>query len=109
MAKTKTLVLCKFNNRYSPINTGMYINYTFLDTDTGLLLECAVDSNFRNFARWQSIVNDPDPIGIYSNLIVTKKRTKEGLYIISADSYPQLEERMTIDQLIEMIKMVLDK
>jgi hypothetical protein len=87
----------------------MYINYTFLDTDTGLLLECAVDSNFRNFANWQNIVNDPDPIGIYSNLVVTKKRTKEGLYIISADSYPQLEERMTIDQLIEMIKIVLDQ
>ena len=105
MKKTATLVLCKRSDRYSPINTGIYILFTFFDVDTGELLECAVDSSYRNFSHWNNIINDPLPIGIYSNLIVTKRKTKDGLKIVSADSYPQLQEKMTMDQLIQLIEI----
>jgi len=108
MSTLKTLVLVKRNDRYSPINTGMYINLTWFDADTGTLLECAIDSNYRNFNNWRKITDDPEPWGIYSHLAVTKKRTKEGLYVISADSYPQLVERATIEQIVELMKIVLE-
>ena len=108
MSKTRTLVLVKRSDRYSPINTGMFIEYTFFDVDTGDLLVTNIDSNYRNFNNWYTIVNNPEPWGIYSNLVVTNKRTKKGLKIVSADSYPQLEELATIDQIIELIKIATE-
>lgn len=105
MSKTRTLVLCKREDRYSHLNTGHYIKFTFFEVETGELLECSVDSTYKNWKHWQDIINDSDPIGIYHNLIVTNKRTKAGLKIVSADSYPQLSERMTVDQLIELIEL----
>lgn len=79
--------------------------YTWYCLEDGLFYETTVDRTFRNWARsgWQELSTDPAPWGIYTNLRRTRKVTREGMPVITADSHPRLHSRTTRDEAIEIV------
>lgn len=69
--------------------------FTFYRMDNGLLYETTVDNTYDNFKRngWDHLVVDDNPWGIYTGLKTTSRTTKDGLPVVSADSYPVIQTR----------------
>ena len=66
-----------------------------------------VDESYRNFTRsnWHNLCSDSTtPYGIYTGLVRTARRTRAGVRVVSADSYPQRIEPLTRDELIAVIE-----
>jgi hypothetical protein len=61
---------------------------TFYCLDDKTLWEMTVDPTYDNFKRsgWDRVVRDPNSYGIYTHLKRTKRKTREGTPIVSADS-----------------------
>ena len=65
-----------------------------------------VDTSYRNYTRsgWDRIVAQDQPYGLYSGLIKTKRRDRDGQPVVSADSHPQLIEPFTADEVFNYVE-----
>jgi hypothetical protein len=71
-----------------------------------------VDESYRNFTRsgWHTLCLDSTtPYGIYTGLVRTRRRTRAGVRVVSADSYPQRIEPLTRDDVIARIESKIVK
>lgn len=102
-------VLVSKTQHYSHRNGGHYWKLEFLDTTTGELLETLVDQSYDNWINWRNTISDTNALGIYRNLKLTTRRTKSGSRVISADSTPELVERLTGDEIQLLLEAVLSQ
>jgi hypothetical protein len=80
-------ILVNIEESISHLNGGRYWRLTFISLDDGTRHEMTVDPAYTNFKRsgWNHIVEDPYPFGVYGGLKRTKKTTKKGMPVVSAD------------------------
>lgn len=111
MSKSKqTLVLVAIEELHSTLNLGRYYRIEWLDVDTCQILQTSVDSQYNNYRHWRTIVeNNHIPYGIYSNLILTDKRTRSGYGVISADSIAHLDEELTPEQVELLVEALVEE
>ena len=69
---------------------------TFYCLDDRTLWEMTVDPTYDNFKRsgWDHVVRDSDSYGVYTDLKRTRRKTREGTPIVSADSAARLTVRL---------------
>ena len=79
--------------------------YVWYSMSRGLLAETTVDNSFRNWRRrgWEALAQDTAPWGIYSELEWTDRVTREGMPVITADSRPRLEQRLSRQLALEVM------
>jgi hypothetical protein len=84
---TNEYILVDITESVSHLNGGRYWRLTFMSLDDGTTHEMTVDPAYTNFKRsgWNHIVEDPYPYGVYGGLKRTKKVTKKGIPVVSAD------------------------
>lgn len=100
-------LLTKIEHEFGKLNSNSIHKIYFLDLEDMQEYVTIVDESFRNFTRsnWHTLCYYQDtPYGIYTGLVRTAKRTKAGVPVISADSYPQMIEPLTKDELIAVIE-----
>jgi len=65
---------------------------TFYCVDDGTFHEMTVDSSYRNFTRsgWNHVVESDSPWGVYLGLKRSRRVTRQGRSVVSADSRVQV-------------------
>jgi len=76
-------------------NGVTFWRFTFYCLSDGLFYETTVDNTYDNFRKsgWDHLADDPCPWGVYTGLTRTKRRTREGMPVITADSLPRIQTR----------------
>ena len=76
-------------------NGVTFWRFTFYCLEDGLFWETTVDNTYDNFKKsgWDHLADDPNPWGVYTGLTRTKRTTREGMPVITADSKPRVETR----------------
>lgn len=100
-------LLTKIEHEFGKLNSNSIHRIYFLDLEDMEEYVTIVDESFRNFTRsnWHTLCYYQDtPYGIYTGLVRTAKKTKAGTPVISADSYPQMIEPLTREELIAVIE-----
>jgi hypothetical protein len=105
----KPYVLVNKTRHHSHKNGGYYYRLEFLDTETGELLETLVDELYDNYQHWKSVIESATSYGIYENLKLTKRTTKAGVRVISADSTPLLVHKLSRDEVQQVLESVLNE
>ena len=70
-------------------NTINYPELKRVDPEDLTVYMMVVDSSYRNYSRWQHIINTHS-LGAYTGLRRTNRTDKTGQFVMSADSTPQL-------------------
>ena len=83
-------LLVKLQKQRSIINQCPMYRITWYCLDTGKIYESTIDESYANYKNWKNLVESAKPFGAYENLKKSKKTTKAGIPVISADSKPQL-------------------
>lgn len=80
--------------------------FEFYCLDDCRLWEMTVDNSYANWRRsgWDRVTEDADPWGVYQDLRLTKRVTREGRPIITADSPARMEIRLTRDECVALIE-----
>ena len=74
----------------SRLTGGDYWRLYFVCVQTQAHAVIDVDSTMKNFAKWQHIITDENPYGLYTNLKQHATRvTKHNDHVITADSEPE--------------------
>jgi len=83
-------ILIDLSEQASRLNGGTMWRLTFYSIDDGTVHEMTVDSTYRNFARqgWDQVVVSPNPWAVYTGLRRTRRVTRQGTPVITADSHP---------------------
>ena len=92
-------ILVNIEQSTSHLNGGRYWRLTFVSLDDGTTHEMTVDPDYNNFKRsgWNHVVADPYPYGVYTGLKRTKKQTKKGTPVVSADGKARIVYRCEND------------
>jgi hypothetical protein len=96
---TNEYILVNIEESISHLNGGRYWRLTFVSLDDGTTHEMTVDPAYTNFRRsgWNHIVADPYPYGCYTGLKRTRKTTKKGTPVVSADGKARIVYRCRDD------------
>lgn len=100
-------LLTRIEHEFGRLNSNSIHRIYWLDLEDMEEYVTVVDESYRNFTRsgWHALCYYSDtPYGIYTGLVRTAKKTRAGVSVISADSYPQLIEPLTRDELIAVIE-----
>jgi hypothetical protein len=76
---------------FSKLNQCPMWRITWYCVDDNTIWEMTVDESYRNWDHWRPFVANPS-WGVYSGLRRTKRVTREGVRVVSADTRPQLIE-----------------
>jgi hypothetical protein len=97
---TNEYILVNIEESVSHLNGGRYWRLTFVSLDDGTTHEMTVDPAYTNFRRsgWNHVVADPYPFGCYTGLKRTKKTTKKGVPVVSADGPARIIYRCVNDE-----------
>lgn len=109
MTESGLWILADCAENRSQLNGGRFWRLTFVNADTGETTEMTVDPAYNNFkkAGWDHVVADAYPYGIYSGLKRTKKKTKRGVPVVSADGPARLIYRCeNDDELARLIETI---
>jgi len=100
-------ILTDITPKLGHLNNTYIYDITFVDLVDLEVYMCVVDESYRNFIRshWDSIVTGSIPYGLYTGLRKTVRRDRDGLAVISADSYPQLIEPMTESEVFRVLEI----
>ena len=84
----------------SPRSGHPTYHLVWIDYDTLETLVTDVDTTMRNYLLkgWRQVLQQPEPLGLYTNLEVTR-RTSNGLRVITADSRPVQAGVLTPDEI----------
>ena len=76
-------------------NGVTFWRFTFYCLEDGQFWETTVDNTYDNFHKsgWNLLVDDDMPYGIYTGLTRTRRFTREGFPVITADSRPRITSR----------------
>ena len=105
----KTLILADVTTKIGHLNGSYIHDVTLLCPVTLDLHTCIVDEHYRNYhsSGWDRILKRPIQYGLYGGLRETKRTNSEGFPVISADSRPELIEKLTqadVELVIEVRK-----
>ncbi|CAB5207130.1 hypothetical protein UFOVP180_31 [uncultured Caudovirales phage] len=66
-----------------------------------------IDPSYKNYTSvgWKHFLKDPEPWGVYTGMVVSKRSSKRGEGILDADSLPLLHEALTRREVQEYIKL----
>jgi len=101
-------ILIDLQQQPSRLNSVTMWRLTFYCLDDGTVHEMTVDNSYVNFKRqgWDHVVTDPRPYGVYKDLKRTKRMTKKGVAVVSADSRAkcivELDDQATALKLVEI-------
>ena len=86
-------------------NQSFIYDVTFVDLVDLQVYMCVVDESYRNYIRsgWHNIVLGSIPYGLYTGLRKTARLDRDGLPVISADSYPALIEPLTETEIFNIL------
>ncbi len=76
---------------HSQMNQCPMWRLTWYCVDDNSVWEMTIDETYRNWQHWRDFVTGPN-WGVYSGLRRTRKRTREGTPVVTADHRPQLIE-----------------
>jgi hypothetical protein len=107
--QTKSFILILKEQHYSQLNGGTYYLLTWLDPETNEVYETSVDKVYANYKNWQTIVESKNYAGIYYNLKISRRTTKQNRKIISADSDPILELKLSDHKLLLLLELLQAK
>jgi hypothetical protein len=81
----------------SRLNGGVFHRFTWYSVADGTYWETDADSAYNNYRKngWDHLVQDATPWGAYQGLIRTDRNAQSGLGVITADSKPALQVRVT--------------
>ena len=76
----------------SQLNGVTMWRLTFQGLMSNRIVEMTVDNSYRNFHRsgWAHVVTAEQPWGVYNTLKLTKKTTRRGVPVVSADSAAEI-------------------
>ena len=101
-------ILVERSSHASRINDNVTCwRLVFYSLDDGVLYEMTTDSSYRNFRRsgWDHVTADVNPWGVYEGLERSKRTTRDGFPIITADSQPRLIWRaQDRDQALKLVE-----
>jgi hypothetical protein len=100
-------ILVNVEESVSHLNGGRYWRLTFVSLDDGTTHEMTVDPAYNNFKKsgWNHIVADPYPYGVYEGLRRTRKTTKRGVPVVSADGPARIVYRCeNDDELTQLVE-----
>jgi len=101
-------VLVARHSQASRINGVQMWRLTFYCLRSGELWEMTVDSSYRNFHRqgWDHVVSAASPWGVYQGLRRTRRRTREGMPVLTADGAAELIWRaQDLDQALQLVQV----
>lgn len=106
----KQFILLKIEERRSKMNGGEYFRLTWVDTETLQMYETDVQDTYRNFIKngWRHIVTTKQ-YGLYTNLLTRSSQSKQGMQVITADSYPQLLTIASQKECFEIAERLIDQ
>jgi len=88
----------------SRISGGDYWELTWFNERTLEMFKTHVDSSMTNFDRWQPVIRNPEPWGIYTGLRITPKTTRDGSPVITADAQPECVNSMTHEEMLLVLQ-----
>ena len=90
-------ILVDRQEQASRLNGGVFHRFTWYSVEDGTYWETDADSAYNNYRKngWDHLVTDPNPYGSYQGLRRTDRRSSSGLGVITADSRPRLQVRVT--------------
>lgn len=99
-------ILANIDEMPSRINDSTIYTLTWLNADTLEQYQTIVDDSYDNYKRcgWIKIVHNPYYHGLYTNIKETKRTTKKGIPVLSADSKAHIEALMTPEQIVEYVE-----
>ena len=101
----KTYLLAAIEQAYSRLNRVPMWRLHWVDTETGELYETTTDATYENHHRWEPIIRAKQT-GYYTGIKRSKRTTREGTPIISADSRPHLHRLATEQEVVlELTRM----
>lgn len=91
-------------------NTWIW-DITWIDPEDLQIYTTVVDESMRNYHRngWVHLVHGAIPRGIYRGLRRTARQNRDRIQVISADSYPQLVEPMTLDEVYRIVEYIQEQ
>jgi hypothetical protein len=101
-------ILIDIQQQPSRLNGVTMWRLTFYCLDDGTVHEMTVDNSYVNFKRsgWDHVVTDPCPWGVYRDLKRTKRQTRRGVAVVSADSrakcIQELDDQAMALKLVEL-------
>lgn len=99
----KQYVLTDITRKLGRLNESDIWDLTWLDTDELKIYMMVVDSSYRNYSKWQYII-DNNCLGIYAGLKRTNRQDHDGVDVMSADSQPQLVSLSTEDEIFKIVE-----
>ena len=102
-------LLTKIEHKFGTKNQNSIYDIHWFDLTDSELYVTIVDESYRNFVRsnWNQMVYGDTPYGIYTGLVRTARRTRDGTLVISADSHPQQLMPLTRDEMIAILEWKL--
>lgn len=106
------LILADITCKQGKLHNTYIYDITWVDIVDLTVYMTVVDESMRNWTRshWDIICTGDTPHGLYTGLIKTARRDKDGLQVISADSMPNCITPLTareVEQAIEARKEAL--
>lgn len=77
-----------------------FYRLTFQHLDTNQIVEMTVDRTYKNFhsSGWNHVIDDPCPWGVYTDLKQTRRTTRSGHSVVTADSPARILVRLESQQ-----------
>ena len=100
-----THILCDITPKRGRLNQTDIWDLTWLDLEEHQLRQMVVDSSYRNYARWQNIINT-NLLGEYAGIRRSARLNSRGQAVMSADSHPQLVTPLTAGEICTIIEAI---
>ena len=99
------LILSDITPRIGTRHNSYIYEVTYVEIVDLKIYTTIVDESMRNYTRshWDTIVAE-NQLGLYTGLRRTARTDKDSLPVISADSVPQLLDRMQADEIFTCIE-----
>jgi len=101
---SKNYILSDITPKLGHLNHAWIWDLTWVDPEDLTVYMMVVDSSYRNYSRWQTII-DNHSLGAYTGLKRTSRADKNGQRVMSADSYPQLITPLDEAMIYELIEI----
>ena len=101
---SKNYILSDITPKIGHLNHAWIWDLTWVDPDNLDVYMMIVDSSYRNYSKWQTII-DNKMLGAYTGMKRSSREDKNGQRVMSADSFPQLVTPLDESMIIQIIEL----